>query len=57
MPKAQQSTGQTQALPFIQVDPQTKQLRVTEEAKKSLSGVKGTLGICTVAGVCVARWQ
>lgn len=40
------------AVPFIQVDPKTKQLSVTAEAKSYLSKVKGTLGICTVAGVC-----
>jgi predicted nucleic acid-binding Zn-ribbon protein len=36
---------------FIQLDEKSKKLVVTEEAKKHLSAIKGTVGVCTVAGV------
>ena len=37
--------------PFIQLDPKTGQLRVTDEARASLSKLRGTVAVCAVAGV------
>ena len=39
------------AVPFIQVDPSSKRLVVTEEARAYLSQVSGTVGVVAVAGV------
>lgn len=41
----------TAPVPFIQVDPKTKQLVVSDEARKILSKIHGTVGVCAVAGV------
>ena len=38
-------------MPFIQVDPSSKRLVVTEEARTYLSQVSGTVGVVAVAGV------
>jgi hypothetical protein len=38
-------------VPFIQLDSKTGQLRVTDEARASLSKVRGTVAVCAVAGV------
>jgi hypothetical protein len=38
-------------LPFIQVDPATSKLVVTEEARVALAGLKGSVGVCSVAGL------
>ena len=38
-------------VPFIQLDSKTGQLRVTDEARASLSKLRGTVAVCAVAGV------
>jgi hypothetical protein len=41
----------TAPVPFIQVDPKSRQLVVSPEGRKVLSSIKGTVGVCAVAGV------
>ena len=38
-------------LPFIQVDPETSKLVVTDEARAALSALQGSIGVCSVAGL------
>lgn len=38
-------------VPFIQVDPKTNLLSVTDEARQILSALDGTVGVAAVAGV------
>ena len=39
------------AVPFIQVDPNTKALHVTDDARRALSGISTGVSVCAVAGV------
>eukprot|EP00962_Isochrysis_galbana_P032816 scaffold10862_cov98-Isochrysis_galbana.AAC.2 len=38
-------------VPFIQVDPTSRQLVVSDQGRMVLSSIKGTVGVCAVAGV------
>ena len=38
-------------LPFIQVDANTSKLFITDEARAALSGLHGSVGVCSVAGL------
>ncbi len=38
-------------LPFIQIDPETKTLVITDAARQALSQLDGSIGVCAVAGL------
>jgi len=50
-PRLQVQAHMAAPVPFIQVDPKTKKLFVSDVGRKALSGIKGTVGVCAVAGV------